>query len=177
MRGATMTALTLKSVSRASLPIPGTDRWYADAGDPALTVMTDFRERTSVTISAEASIDAALEHMKHTGVRCAFAVEDAAKSVVGMITAYDITSEKPMRLMQSADTPRSEMRVSDLMQPIREWQVVDVRDLERSRVGDLARLFDETHLTHIAVMESMEGSEPRLRGLLSAAKIRRLLTR
>jgi hypothetical protein len=94
-----------------------------------------------------------------------------------MITAYDISSEKPMRLMQSADTPRSEMRVKDLMQPICDWRVADVRDLERVRVGDLAKLFDDTGLTHVAVMESMETGDPRLRGLLSAAKVRRLLSR
>lgn len=172
-----MTAMPLKTLSVRGLPVPGNDRWYADAGDPALSVMTDFRERASVVVPDAANIDAALEHMKHTGVRCAFAVDETARIVVGMITAYDISSEKPMRLMQSADTPRSEMRVKDLMQPIREWRVVDVRDIERARVGDLAQLFDETGLTHVAVMESMENGEPRLRGLLSAAKVRRLLSR
>lgn len=172
-----MNALPLKSLLVGTLPVPGNDRWYADAGDPALSVMTDFRERASVVVPETVTIDAALEHMKHTGVRCAFALDETVRVVVGIITAYDITSEKPMRLMQSAETPRSEMRVKDLMQPIREWRVADVRDLERARVGDLARLFDETGLTHIAVMESMDTAEPRLRGLLSAAKVRRLLSR
>lgn len=169
--------LPLKILPVETLSIPGHDRWYADETDPALSVMTDFRERPSVVVAASAPIDEALEHMKHTGVRCAFVVDETSNVVVGMITAYDVSGERPMQIMLSADTPRSGIRVRDLMQPIREWRVADVRDLEGASVGDVARLFAESGRTHIAVMESMGTSEPRLRGLLSAAKVRRLLSR
>jgi hypothetical protein len=58
-----MHTLTLGAIVSEDLPIPGTDPWYADPCDPALSVMTDFRERTSITVSENATIDAALEHM------------------------------------------------------------------------------------------------------------------
>jgi hypothetical protein len=36
-------------------------------------------------------------------------------------------------------------------------------------------MFEKTRLTHVPVMETSQGGEQRLRGLLSAAKIKRLL--
>jgi CBS-domain-containing membrane protein len=172
-----MDALTLKTLQGSSLPIPGTDPWFADPSDPALTVMTDFRERASITVSQDASIDAALEHMRHTGVRCAFAIDGLADRVVGLITAYDITSEKPMRHMQSALEPRSQVLVREIMQPIREWRVVDIEDVEAASCGAVLRMFDDSQLTHVPVMETEVGGQRRLRGLLSAARVRRLLSR
>jgi predicted Zn-dependent protease len=45
-----MLKLTLTPLSATILQIPGADRWYANPSDPALSVMTDFRERSSVTV-------------------------------------------------------------------------------------------------------------------------------
>jgi hypothetical protein len=95
--------------------------------------------------------------------------------VVGLITAYDIMSEKPMRHMQSMAAPRRDVLVRDIMQGIAEWQVADIKDIEQVNVAAVARLFDETQLTHIPVMETGEDGDQRLRGLLSGAKVRRLL--
>jgi hypothetical protein len=67
--------------------------------------------------------------------------------------------------------------VRDLAQRVGDWREADIRDIERATVAGVARLFDDTHLTHIPVMETLEGGERRLRGLLSAAKVRRLLSR
>ena len=170
-----MPALSLRAVTSQDLRIPGSDPWYADPNDPALSVMTDFRERASVTVAETATMDAALEHMKHNGVRCAFAIDELRRVVVGLITAYDIMSEKPMRHMQSMASPRREVLVRDIMQGIAEWRVADIKDIEQVTVAAVSRLFEETRLTHIPVMESGEDGEQRLRGLLSGAKVRRLL--
>ena len=172
-----MNAVILGQVTGTSLPIPGEDPWFAEPGGPALSVMTDFRERASVTIAETANIDAALEHMKHTGVRSAFAIDEARGSVVGIITAYDIMSEKPMRHMQSLATPRREVLVRDVMQPIADWRVADIRDVQRATVADVAKMFEATRLTHVPVMEDDATGGRRLRGLLSAARVRRVLSR
>jgi CBS domain-containing protein len=172
-----MPALTLVKLKNVTLPIPGAEPWYAAPGDPALSVMTDFRERASVTTADGATIDEALEHMKHTGVRCAFAVDPEKNVVVGLITAYDITSEKPARHMQSVSAKRGEVLVRDIMQRIQDWQVVNISDIERSTVAAVARLFEESRLSHIPVMETAENGERRLRGLLSAARVKRLLAK
>ena len=172
-----MVALALSSIEIEHLRIPGADPWHAAPGDPALTVMTDFRERASVTVSAAATIDAALDHMKHTGVRCAFVTDDERRLVIGIITAYDITGEKPMRHMQAAQVPRTEVLVRDIAQKIADWRIAEIRDVEHATVAAVSRLFEESLLTHIPVMETSAQGERRLRGLLSAAKVKRLISR
>ena len=172
-----MPQLTLTTLSTTILRIPGADRWSANPDDPALSVMTDFRKRSSVTVPETASIDAALEHMKHTGVRCAFAIDESQRLVAGLITAYDIMGEKPMRHMQATSTARAQMRVKDLMLRPPDWRVAHIKEIERSTVAAAARLFEESQLTHIVVMETDDYGVQRLRGLLSAAKLRRLLAR
>jgi len=172
-----MQAIVLARLGKPRLPVPGTDPWYAQPTDPALGVMTDFRERASVTVSDSATIDQALEHMKHTGVRCAFAVDDEHHAVSGLITAYDIMGEIPMRHMRAQRVERRNVLVSDIMQRTPDWLVADIRDIETANVGAIAELFDRTSVTHIPVVEHIGGGERRLRGLLSAAKVRRLLSR
>lgn len=171
-----MPGLALVKLKSRSLPIPGAEPWFAAPGDPALSVMTDFRERASVTTSDSATIDEALDHMKHTGVRCAFAVDTEKGVVVGLITAYDISGEKPTTHMNSQSTKRGEVLVRDIMQPIQDWQVVNLVDIERSTVASVARLFEQSGLSHIPVMETTESGERRLRGLLSGARVKRLLS-
>jgi CBS-domain-containing membrane protein len=172
-----MSILSLIAVTNTSLQIPGLEPWYADPQDPALTVMTDFRERASVTVPDTAVIDGALEHMRHAGVRCAFAIDDRRRVVVGLITAYDITGEKPMQYMQSRAIPRREVLVRDIMQEISECRVADIKQIERATVFAVSTMFAMNRLTHVPVMETSETGEQRLRGLLSAARVKRLLSR
>jgi CBS domain-containing protein len=172
-----MSILSLTVVTNNSLQIPGIEPWYADPQDPALTVMTDFRERASVTVPDTAAIEEALEHMRHTGVRCAFAIDERTCVVVGLITAYDITGEKPMQYMLSHAIPRREVLVRDIMQEIADCRVVDIKQIEMATVVAVSNMFARNRLTHVPVMETTESGEQRLRGLLSAARVRRLLSR
>jgi CBS domain-containing protein len=171
-----MATLVLKSIVESDLPIPGADPWFANPEDPAITVMTDFRERHSVVVGEDQPIDEALEHMKHAGVRCAFVTSEAHR-VVGLITAYDIMSEKPARFIQSIDGKRKDVEVHDIMAKLADWRTLDVKELERTSVAAIHHLFEQSRLTHIPVMESGPGESRRLRGLLSAANVRRLLSR
>jgi CBS domain containing-hemolysin-like protein len=167
--------LNLNSIQSDSLPIPGTEPWYVRATDPALSVMIDYRSRSSVTVPETAPLDEALAHMKHAGVRCAFVVDEKNNVVVGMLTAYDILGEKPQQHMRFTGVSHGDVLVKDIMQKISDWRVADFKDIERATVGDLLEVFNETELTHLPVMETTEGNEQRLRGLLSFAKVKRLL--
>jgi CBS domain-containing protein len=170
-----MSILSLTAVTNTTLQIPGAEPWHADPQDSALTVMTDFRERASVTVSDTVAIDEALGHMRHTGVRCAFAIDEWSRVVVGMITAYDIIGEMPMQYMYSSSVPRKEVLVRDIMQKPSRWRVVDIEQIERATVAQVFDMFAQKRLTHVSVMETSETGEQRLRGLLSAAKVKRLL--
>ena len=171
-----MSILPLTIVTNTHLAVPGFDPWYADAEDPALSVMTDFRERASVTVLDTATIDDALEHMRHTGVRCAFAIDAQTHVVLGLVTAYDITGEKPIQYMASRAIARRDVLVRDIMQDILNCRVADIRQIERATVGAVSNMFAGNRLTHVPVMERDDSGEQRLRGLLSAAKVKRLLS-
>lgn len=167
--------LKLRSIQADSLPIPGHEPWYVRATDPALSVMIDFRSRSSVTVSESARLDDALGHMKHTGVRCAFVVDEKKSAVVGMLTAYDIMGEKPQQHINLTGIGRDDVRVRDIMQKIGDWRVATIREIEQATVGDVLEVFAKTGVTHLPVMETTESNEQRLRGLLSFAKVKRLL--
>jgi CBS-domain-containing membrane protein len=166
----------LSSLNEADFPIPGAEPWHARADDIALSVMTDFRERSSVTVAETSHIDAALEHMKHVGVRCAFAT-NTNQRVVGLITAYEILGDAPTRHVQAIAGKRGDVLVRDIMRTPSEWSVLFVTDLDQTTVGVLQQIFDSTRLSHIPVMEYSGTGVRQLRGLLSGAKIRRLLSR
>jgi CBS domain-containing protein len=167
--------MKLKSVQGADLPIPGAEPWFVCETDPALSVMIDYRSRSSVTVSENEPLDEALQHMKHAGVRCAFVIDKKKKTVVGMLTAYDISGEKPQQYMHLAGVSLEDVLVKDIMQKISDWRVADIKDIESSTVGDLAKVFKEAGVTHLPVIETSENNEQRLRGLLSFAKVKRLL--
>ena len=169
--------LKLKSIQGASLPIPGEEPWYVSETDPALLVMTDFRSRHSVTVPETATMDEALDHMKHAGVRCAFVIDEKKSSVVGMITSYDILGEKPQQHMHFTSVGHDDVLVKDIMQKIGDWRVTDIKDIEQSTVVDVLEVFHDTGVTHLPVMETTENNEQRLRGLLSYAKVKRLLAK
>lgn len=167
-----MRPIPLHRLSVPSVAVPGNDPWHARPEDPAATVMTDFRDRASVTVEATTPIDAALDHMKHAGVRSALVVESPSGRVIGLVTAYDITGEKALSL---AGIHRSEVLVRDLMLPVREWHVARLEDVERATVADVAALFGKPGVTHVPVVEPGPDGNPRVRGLLSGAKVKRVL--
>jgi len=169
------TALKLKPVHATSLPIPGVESWHVIEKDPATLVMTDFHWHSSVTVSENSTIDAAIDHMKHTGVRCAFVIDGKMSRVVGMITAYDISGEKPLQYMQLASISRADILVKNIMHKIADWQVANLKDIEKATVADVLKVFTDTDVTHIPVMETNNKNEQCLRGLLSFAKVKRLL--
>jgi hypothetical protein len=55
--------------------------------------------------------------------------------------------------------------------------VADIKQIERATVAAVSNMFARNRLTHVPVMETNETGEQRLRGLLSAAKTKRLLMR
>jgi hypothetical protein len=97
--------------------------------------------------------------------------------VLGLVTAYDIAGEKPMQYMLSRAILRREVLVRDIMQEISSCRVADIKQLERATVGAVSNMFIGSRLTHVPVMKAGENKEQRLRGLLSAAKVKRLLSR
>jgi CBS domain-containing protein len=170
-----MKDLVLHTVTNAVIAAPGALPSLADPEDPALLVMTDFREQAAVTVPEVTQIDRAMSHMKRSEVRSVFVTDAQGSSLLGFLTAYDVWSMKPMRHMLRASVPRNDVAVRDIMLGLAAWRVVDIDDLERASIGAVATMFADNRLTHVPVVETVANGTQRLRGILSAARVRRVL--
>jgi hypothetical protein len=65
--------------------------------------------------------------------------------------------------------------VRDMMQRVGDWRVIDIRDIEPATVASVARRFAATEISHVPVIEWYARGQQRLRGMLSAARVKRLL--
>jgi CBS domain-containing protein len=169
------TPLTLFQL-QTSLATPQNGTWQVGLSDPARTVMTDFHEKSMVTVDYRLQVDNALELMRHAGVRSAFVLDEARTSILGLITAFDIMGEKPLRHLQLVGGSREEVLVSDIMDRAGGWEVAKLEDVDRAHVSAILDTFARNGRTHLAVvdLDPDPSKGPRLRGLFSAAKLLRL---
>jgi len=161
------------------LQVPRSGAWQVRLDAPARSVMTDFDDRNLVTVDAKLPVDAALEAMKHAGVRSAFVLDEARERVLGLVTAHDIMGEKPTQYLMSIGCTqltctRDDVKVEDIMERSETWRVIHLEGLERATVGSVLAAFDLIDRTHVAVVETDGGGAPRLRGVFSRAKLLRL---
>jgi CBS domain-containing protein len=161
---------------QTSLAVPDPGTWRVGLGDPARSVMTDFHEKGMVTVASTLQVDEALEVMKHAGVRSAFVLDEGRTSILGLITAFDIMGEKPMRHLHLVGCSREEVLVSDIMDRAGGWEVLRLEDVDHAHVSAMLDTFARIGRTHLAVVDQDPDPTrgPRLRGLFSAAKLLRL---
>jgi CBS-domain-containing membrane protein len=171
---------TLQTFTELSnILLPSNEPWQVELTDPAASVMTDFNVRALFKVSAEDTIDEALQKMKVAGLRIGFVVDGSSDKILGMITSYDIMGEKPMRYLQSvgfADrgVTHKDIKVKDIMEKVEDWVSVEMKNVETVNVQALLDVFQKTGRTHLPVIDSHEGKEHHLRGLFSSAKVLRL---
>lgn len=171
---------TLQTFTELSnILLPSNEPWQVELTDPAASVMTDFNVRALFKVSAEDTIDEALQKMKVAGLRIGFVVDGTSDKILGMITSYDIMGEKPMRYLQSvgfADrgVTHKDIKVKDIMEKVEDWVSVEMKNVDTVNVQALLDVFQKTGRTHLPVIDSHEGKEHHLRGLFSSAKVLRL---
>jgi CBS domain-containing protein len=170
--------LKTTSVSQEILE-PDNEPWQVELKDPAVAVMTDFRVRAVFKVDPDETIDHALNKMKVAGLRLAFVKEKTSEKLLGSISSYDIVGEKPMRYLQSVSfSDRSithkDILVRDIMEHSKDWEVVDMHEVEKANVQNILEALQKHGRTHLPVLESHAGKEPRLRGIFSSAQILRL---
>jgi CBS domain-containing protein len=172
------TPLTLFPL-QTNLAAPDSGAWHVGLGDPARSVMTDFHVKAMVSVAHTLQVDEALELMKHAGVRSAFVVDEGRTSILGLVTAYDIMGEKPIRHLQQLGGSREEVLVSDVMDRAGGWELARLEDVDRAHVSAVLDTFARSGRTHLAVVDHDPDPSkgPRLRGLFSAAKLLRLTER
>lgn len=149
--------------------------------DPALALMTDFERTSPRMVLRTVPIDRALDRMRLTGVRSLFVLDHDAITI-GLVTSYDIQGEKPMRVLQSRDCQlhscsRADVVVADVMEPPEQLLTLELEDVRRASVAEIAAVFRTEAKTHLVVAQhrANSASPAILRGLFSAAELERRL--
>jgi CBS domain-containing protein len=173
-----ITARFVKPTSPAFLVTPDASLPLAENA-PASSLMTDFAIRAPATVFADRHIGAALNDMILAGVRALIVVENG--QVIGLITAYDILGEKPIKFLQSPmcrgnPCTRDEIVVGDIMTQLGSLETLELSWLLQSTAKDLAAVFASKACTHMFVMEAgNQGSVRSIRALISRTQIERHL--
>ncbi len=142
--------------------------------DKAEMVMTDFSIVAVYTISALETIEAARARMIHHAVRLLLVVDDM-NAVLGLVTATDLTSEKPMQIIQSQGIRHNDVLVKDIMTPREKLQVLCVDDVLKASVGDIVATMQAHGRQHALVADRQVDRSQVLRGMFSATQISRQL--
>jgi CBS domain-containing protein len=143
------------------------------AGSPAVQVMTDLSRVAPATIRPQAPLEGANQFMITRGVRLLLVTDDH-ENVVGVITATDILSERPMRVAIDRRVRRDELTVADVMTPAEQVEVIAFADVEGARVGHVLETLRRAGRQHALVVES-EASRTMVRGIFSISQIARQL--
>ncbi|MFZ5484876.1 MAG: CBS domain-containing protein [Pseudomonadota bacterium] len=141
---------------------------------PALSVMTDFSVVTAHTIQALDSIETARAEMIQRGVRMLLVADDQ-NQILGLITATDLTSERPMQIIQTQGIRHADVLVKDIMTPREKLEVICMDDLQSAKVGDVVATLQAQGRQHALVVERQADRSQILRGMFSASQIGRQL--
>jgi len=120
---------------------------------PALEVMTDLQRTSPATIRPQAPLEGANHYMLSRGVRLLLVV-DEGEVVVGVVTATDVLGDRALRAALELGVPRSELKVSDIMTPARQVEVIALADVEGARVGHVLETLARAARQHALVVDT-----------------------
>ncbi|MDP2833735.1 MAG: CBS domain-containing protein [Pseudomonadota bacterium] len=144
------------------------------ADEPALQVMTDFQIVTAYTIFPLETIEDARAKMIHRGVRMLLVVDDM-NHILGLITATDLTGEKPMQVVQNQGIRHADVMVKDIMTPRERLEVLGMEDVQKAHVGDILATLKAHGRQHALVVDRTPDRGQMLRGMFSVSQIGRQL--
>jgi CBS domain-containing protein len=152
------------------------------ADSPALQVMTDLTRVAPATIRPQAPLAGANQFMITRGVRLLLVVDEHER-ILGVITATDVLSEKPMRAAQELRLRRDELTVADVMTGAEQVEVIDYAEVEGARVGHVLETLRRAGRQHALVVDYDEipsgrplvppGRRAMVRGIFSISQIAR----
>lgn len=143
-------------------------------GDSALSVMTDLRHVSVVTVRAKTPMEKAHAKMVRYGVRTLLVLDETDK-VLGFLTTTDILGEKPMRFLQHHGGTHADILVRDIMTPQRELEVLHLADIKIAKVGHILATLKAAGRQHALVVEDNANGTQAVRGIFSSSQIARQL--
>lgn len=142
--------------------------------DRAARVMTDFTWDVPVTVAADRFIDDALRDMIAAEVRALLVMR--GEVIVGLITSYDIQSERPLQFLNASGfTRHSEIEVGQIMTPWDDVPTIDLPWVTSASVADVLERFRRRRDSHFVVVEYAEQGGAFVRGMFSRTHIERQL--
>jgi len=151
---------------------PALNRVQLDS--PATDVMTDLTRVTAVIILAGDTVDEAHRRMVQRGVRMLLVV-DQDRKVLGVITANDVSGEKPVQIAVQQSLHRDEVLVRNCMTRCASLQVLQLAQVQAAKVGHIVATLKQAGRQHTLVMERDDKNGVRLRGIFSTTQIVRQL--
>ena len=143
------------------------------AASAAVEVMTDFARVAPATIRPQAPLAGANQFMITRGVRLLLVTDDQ-ESVLGVITATDLLSEKPMRVATERRLRRDELTVADVMTPAESVEVIAFADVAAAKVGHVLETLRRAGRQHALAVEH-EAGRTMVRGIFSISQVARQL--
>ncbi|HEX4929019.1 MAG TPA: CBS domain-containing protein [Burkholderiales bacterium] len=151
---------------------------------PALQVMTDLSRLAPALIRPRAPLAGANDFMIRRGVRLLLVV-DYRENVLGILTATDLLSERPMRVAIERALTREELTVADVMTPAERVEVIELADVESAHVGHVFETLRRAGRQHALVVDhdALPPARPleparwrtMVRGIFSLSQIARQL--
>jgi CBS domain-containing protein len=164
---------TLKSEAAYHLPdqiMPP----HVNANSAAVDVMTDLRRISTVTVVFDVSIDDANQKMIAHGVRTLIVV-DEVRNVIGIVTSTDILGEKSMQFTHQRGSRHAEILVRDVMTSASRMEVIALKTIFNSRVGDVLETLKRSRRQHALVVDDANGTRQIVVGIFSSTQIARQL--
>ena len=141
----------------------------------ALEVMTDLRVLDPVSITEDATLDAAHALMVSRAIRLLFITDDDGH-LTGLVTATDVLGERPMQRIHQDGKRHSELLVRDVMTPRAELDTLMLKDVSHAKVGQLIATMKQLGRQHALVVEhNVHNGHHELCGLFSTSHIARRL--
>lgn len=143
---------------------------------PALEVFTDFKSKAPATITAEKTIQTALDEMRITKVKSLIVI-DEKEHILGLVSARGIQGLRLGKIAADNDVSLKEVTVGMAMVPCEDMLTLRYEQLERIKVGHVVRLIHDTGYNYILVTEDHPeiAEQTIVRGLFSASRLSRQL--
>ncbi|WP_280545922.1 MULTISPECIES: CBS domain-containing protein [unclassified Halomonas] len=142
---------------------------------PALTVLTDFARTSPQSVSAARPVDEAHQKMVSGGVRLLLVVDDQGRCS-GVLPAREVIGGRRITLaMQQHGVVRADVTAGMIQTPLDKTPTLTLETLASMTLGDLVQSLKSFGEQHLLVTEPTSSQGVRIRGVISAADIGRVL--
>jgi CBS domain-containing protein len=139
---------------------------------PALDFYTDLTRVPAATIEESASVDDANRNMIRRGVRSLLVI-DHERRLLGLLTATDVISEKPVQAAHQRGVTLSDVQVRDIMTPTTQIEAFEYEDFARAAVGRIVAALRNAGRQHGLVVRRQGNAHNHelIQGIVSLTQI------